>query len=366
MVIDDSDYSEHSLLHAQATLHMPQAAAYGSWLQAHLQQEGIQATCGEQPGSTRLTMPDVATLQLYAYQPDILSCDVWPVDAPMLALIKMSLLEHAQQFLVEQGLDPQTIDIQWQGNENAAAQPGFQLLRVIAVHEITPSMRRFRLQAQDMAAFIRDGLHLRLLLPSQQDTPTQWPTISADGRLQWPANAPRLPQRIYTIRQLDPQQSWLEVDMLRHASAGIQAPGAQWAESAKVNDCLGVITPAGGRLPQPKTMVMFGDCCAIPAIDRILQALPASSQVHVIALVDEAAEIQPLSTQATHCVQWICQADPVAARKQVLHALEQLSWHTLQPSLLWAGCNHQLAKDLRHWAKQAHPQLRTQISSYWR
>ena len=53
-----------TLASARATLHMPLAPAYLQWLMEHLQQEGVQVTAGNAPGSYRLMMDSVGTLEL--------------------------------------------------------------------------------------------------------------------------------------------------------------------------------------------------------------------------------------------------------------------------------------------------------------
>lgn len=225
-------------LFARARLQMPNAAGYVRWLIEHLQQEGVQVVPGDSTDSLRLQMDSVGTLELQALADDALDCQIWPVDAPMLALVKMSLIEHAQEFLAQHKLDAQAIHIEWDdsGAEDAQARPGLQRLRVLGITNITPRMRRFRLQVENLQALLLGGLHVRLLLPEPHDSAVIWPSMGSDGRLQYSeASHPgpsqrlsqRLPQRIYTIVHSDAQNGWLEIDMLRHGEAvtHTSAPG---------------------------------------------------------------------------------------------------------------------------------------------
>ena len=81
-------------LFARARLQMPNAAGYVRWLIEHLQQEGVQVVPGDSTDSLRLQMDNVGTLELQALADDALDCQIWPVDAPMLALVKMSLIDR--------------------------------------------------------------------------------------------------------------------------------------------------------------------------------------------------------------------------------------------------------------------------------
>ena len=355
-----------TLASARATLHMPLAPAYLQWLMEHLQQEGVQVTAGSGPASYRLMMDSVGTLELNTCADEMLECEVWPVDAPMLALIKMSLLEHAQEFLSQQQQDPQRISIVWSdaGDEDALARPGFQRLRVLQRTNITARMRRFRLQAEHLPSLIDGGgLHLRLLLPAPGQ-PALWPTMGREGRLQYPESAPPLPQRIYTIVHSHVQEGWIEIDMLRHghAASAADAPGSHWADMAQPGDEVGAITPAGGRLHSASRMVLVADNCALPALARQLQNLAPDAQVQVIAMVEDAAEIRSLPLPEDHKLRWLVAPSP----QMLLQTMERLRWQDSSPERLWAACGDAHAKALRHWVRERQPQLRSQISSYWR
>lgn len=360
-------------LFARARLQMPDAEGYLRWLIEHLQQEGVQVEPGHSADSQRLQMYSVGTLELQALADDALDCQIWPVDAPMLALVKMSLIEHAQEFLTRQKLDAQTIHIEWDdsGAEDAQAQPGLQRLRVLGITDITPRMRRFRLQAENLHALLLGGLHVRLLLPEPHDSAVIWPSMGSDGRLQYPdETATRLPQRIYTIVHSDVQNGWLEIDMLRHGDAvtHASAPGAFWAEHAQPGTELAVITPAGGRLLAAQSMVLIADNCALPALARQLQAMPADAHAQVLALMEDESEIRPLPLPARHTVRWLRtgNAAPAAMTEILLQAVSQLGWNDPQPELLWAACGDAQAKALRHWMREHQSAVKTQISSYWR
>lgn len=360
-------------LFAQARLQMPDATGYMRWLVEHLQQEGVQTEPGSRAGSQRLQMDSVGTLELLASTDETLDCQIWPVDAPMLALVKMSLIEHAQEFLTQQKLDVQALQIEWDGDSAAdtSAQPGLMRLRVVCISDITPRMRRFRLQAENLQTLLQEGLHVRLVLPRPQDSTVIWPHMGSDGRLQYPdATTLPLPQRIYTIVNSDADHAWLEIDMLRHGqpTTHASAPGAFWAEHAQPGSELAVITPAGGRLLAARSLVLIADNCGLPALERQLQAMPADAQAQVLAMVENAHEIRALSLPARHTLRWLATEtiSTDATSEALLYALSQLDWSAPQPELLWAACGDAQAKALRRWMQEHQPQMRCQISSYWR
>lgn len=355
-----------TLTPAQAQLQMPHAAAFAHWLLEHLQQEGVQLMPAATADRQRLVMDSVGALEIAALSEQELECEVWPVDAPMLALIKMSLLEHAQEFLSQRGLDPLQLTIHWSDaeDEDTQSRPGLERLQVLSYTDVTPRMRRFRLKTSNLQTLVHNGLHIRLLLPTPGQ-PVNWPRMDGDGRLQYPDAAQRLPQRVYTIVQSNAAEGWLEIDMLQHGMATTTtcahtAPGAFWAEHAQPGDMLGAITPAGGRLQTACAMVLVADNCALPALARQLQALPPSARVQVVAMVEDEHEIRPLPLPKAHQIRWLI----APSSEDLLQAVQSLDWS--QPERMWAACGDAQAKALRRWVREHHSTLRSQISSYWR
>jgi NADPH-dependent ferric siderophore reductase len=366
--------AETSALQSRGQLRLPQAAAFLDWLLPHWEQEGVQLQRldARQP-AWHLQLPGVGAVLLQLPAADTLACTLWPASPAMLALIKFSLQEHAEEFLALQGASPLALQLHWadQGIAPGTGQARVQCLQVLQVQDITPRLRRFRLQSPDIAAFAGEGLHLRLLLPDPAHPPHAWPQMDEDGRLQWPAHMAPLPHRTYTIRSVNHVAGWLEVDFLRHGHA--QAPGGRWAEHAQAGDTLAAVIPAGGLLPQASRLLLCGDACAVPAMARVLQSLPAAAQAQAWVLAPAPEEARYLATHSHHPVHWLPQTaaghdddggDGTAALCLVLE--QALTTAPQAPDLLWGALGHAQASTLRHWARTQHPRLRTQISSYWR
>lgn len=82
-------------------------------------------------------------------------------EATGLAYVKWSLAEHILGFA-----EGETPRISWSGDGAAGSPlPYFREMRVISATNLTPRMRRARLQGSDLARFATRGMHVRLLFP---------------------------------------------------------------------------------------------------------------------------------------------------------------------------------------------------------
>lgn len=335
---------------------MPQAREFLHWLQLHLEGEGVQTEVSQ--GRWQLCMPQVGRLQFHSLTSDSLVCDVWPIDAQMAELIVLSLLEHAQEFLVQQGLPAEASGWQWSGLEPQLAHR-FQLARILEIRDLTANLRRVRLALPNLAAVAGAGLHVRLLLP-QAGVQPQWPSVCGQGQLIWPG-AP-LPQRIYTLRRVDLGQGWAEIDILRHAHPG---PGGEWLQQAAVGQLVGLLGPAGGRLPEAEHLWLVADLTGLPAAARIMEARRAQGQrFDCLILAEDGADCAYL--QADPRVRW--HIGPGAGfGRAVTDWLSTSPGLDCQSATLWLAGHASLVQQVRQWLKrQPADWLATRkLAVYW-
>lgn len=343
--------------HVQAR--MPHAPAFLTWLQSHLEAEGVQPLPSAQ--GVKLHMPQVGTLAFHSSHAGGFSCDIEAVDHRMAELIQLSLDEHAQEFLADHEAPSSALQLEWHGLPTADLRHRFQVVTVIAVTDITPHMRRVRLAVPVMAPLAGDGLHVRLLLP-QANTAVQWPQLNAQGRLQWSAGQPPLPQRIYTIRQCDTQAQWLDIDIVRHDH---DAHGAKWLAQVKMGDHVGLLGPSGGTIPQVPHLLLVADMAALPAALRIAQQQAArGNRWQLLALATHAADTAYIPA-AAH-VQWHV-GDIASQPTAVHHWLRTQAASTPSDTLLWLAGGKMLVQAMKATLK-ASPldTLGThKLSVYW-
>src|SRR4051794_23574423 len=79
------------------------------------------------------------------------------------------------------------------------------VLTVVSVAEVTPSLRRVLLSGTPEAAAAA-GPTISLLVPRVGDLAPHWPAVARDGRIVWPAGSHGVSLRSYTARRQDPER----------------------------------------------------------------------------------------------------------------------------------------------------------------
>jgi len=174
------------------------------------------------------------------------------------------------------------------------------VLTVVAVAEVTPSVRRVTLSGTP-AAVAAAGPTVNLLVPRVGDAAPRWPHVARDGRIVWPEGSHGLSLRSYTARRQDPVAGTVDIDFVLHGDG----PAAGWAAAAAPGALLGV-AGAGALGERPAGyLLLAGDETALPAISRILAAAPPTTGGLALIEVADAAEEQPLATPAGITVRWL-------------------------------------------------------------
>ncbi len=284
-----------------------------------------------------------------------------------LSYLKFAVAEGIMRFAG--GEAPQ---FRWEGDGagEGSLPPFFREMTVIDVKSVTPHMRRVRLRGDDLARYASGGLHIRLVLPPKAPLKPKWPHLGADGRPVWPDGEYRLTNRVYTIREIDVAQGWVDIDMVVHPSA-TEAPGTEWAMQAQIGDIVGMTGPGGGDAPVADLYTLVGDETALPAIARILEGLPASASAIVRIEVADAAEEQVLKTQAQLDLQWLHRNGAEAGTTSLLpDVVKQLAPQAVEGKRIfaWAGCEFDAFKAIRgFWRKDCKLNRDQHLAvAYWR
>lgn len=149
---------------------------------------------------------------------------------------------------------------------------------------VTPAMIRVRFGGAGLAEFESTGVpdeRLRLLF--------------GDG-------AEKV-ARSYTVRAFDPRGPFLDVDFVVH-DGGI---AADWALRAKPGDRLALSEARGWYGPPSDSIwqLLVADMTGLPALNRAVEQLPASSRAFVIATVPGPDDEQIVATQGDVSYQWL-------------------------------------------------------------
>nr|WP_250813048.1 siderophore-interacting protein [Neorhizobium tomejilense] len=251
--------------------------------------------------------------------------------------------------------------LRWKTVDGAGVSPpGFRLCKVVSVTPLGPAFLRVRLSGRDLQPFTGDAIHFRLIQPPCSGPPS-WPYIGNNGRTVWPTGDGALHRPVYTVRNADPDASWIEFDVFRHLGGRT----GKWAEAASADDVVGIMGLGRGKLIQRPQWLIVGDEAAFPAIARLLeaQAVDITGSVFLLETVPGSAEY-PIPTPAGVSLTRL-RVDAIGDWSAVMAALPRLP-HDLRNVCVWFAAGKDMADDFRNLSiiqSRRLPDLH--IAAYW-
>ena len=169
-----------------------------------------------------------------------------------------------------------------------------RLLTVAGITDITPLMRRIRLEG-DMTGFASPGHadHIKAFFFAE-GTPAELPPVGPNGA-KFPPGTKR-EMRDYTPRYWSVDEGWIDLDFVLHGDG----PASGWAAAAQLGDTLVIGGPRGSQVV-PLAFdwyLLAGDETALPAIGRRIEELPTGTPVLAVIEVESKAEEQHFETEA--------------------------------------------------------------------
>jgi NADPH-dependent ferric siderophore reductase len=155
--------------------------------------------------------------------------------------------------------------------------------QVVDSARLTPHMQRLRLTAPQLGGFsYLPGQDVMLLVAAEGNRPVR---------------------RRYTIREFDPAQRLLTLDIVLHGDG----PGERWVRAAQPDDRIEGIGPRG-KITTSATAdwhLFMADESALAATFAMTEALPAGSLATLILEIPEEDDEQDLSSVATTRISWL-------------------------------------------------------------
>lgn len=189
-------------------------------------------------------------------------------------------------------------------------------VEVSRIEVLSPAMRRITLTGAELQGFepTAPASYLKLIFPEPgQREPTR---PLPDG--------PRaVSMRTYTPLAVRPDVLEVDVDFVLHG----EGPASGWAAQAQIGQVLYLMGPGPGYPVDASATqhLLLADDSALPAVETILAALPASARVQLLLEVISAAEERPLHSPAALTLQWLARgADHRAAGLPLEKALRSL------------------------------------------
>ena len=195
------------------------------------------------------------------------------------------------------------LHLQWDPRPAAAnsVNPGnpakLTVAKVVQNQHISPSFRRLRL-AGDFARFRDGGMHFRLIFGPEG---AGLPHADENGTTHWPEGIDRWHRPPYTVRAIDPDCAWIDVDIFLHDGGRV----TDWAKATRPGDLVALTGP-GGKTPQVADWIAYiGDETALPIIARGLELLPGGTRGVARIVLADPADRQPIRHPEGVDLQWL-------------------------------------------------------------
>lgn len=290
---------------------------------------------------------------------DGLHVETAAADAEALAEMQYILASHIGEFTREA-----PVDILWSGDgSEVATLPNLRRMRVEAVRDLTPAMRRITFSGARLRRFeTLSALHAKLLLPNGEGR-LRLPFLTPAGVIDWGPESARPVLRKYTIRHVRPDRGTMDVDFVLH---GDGAPGSRFAMQARPGDEIGLLGPGGGSAGPADWTLYAGDETALPAIARLAESLPRGARGLALIEIANPAEEQPIETKGDIDIVWL-HRDGRAKGKMLAEHVSRLDCPK-PDSFAWAGCEFSAFRAIRAlWRKNWRIARDRHLAvSYWR
>jgi NADPH-dependent ferric siderophore reductase len=250
-------------------------------------------------------------------------------------------------------------------------------LRVLAVADVTPGMRRVTLGGPELAAhvasngfpvaaFRSDGFddEFKLLLTNPELGVALGPA-QADGVLDW-ARYDEMVVRTYTVRAWRPEQGEVDVDLVLHGTG----PATTWAREARVGDAVQIAGPKGssGHPEGADWTLIAGDETALPSIGRWLENWPEGARAQVFIEVGERSHRQDLPVPPGVEVTWLFRDGAAPGSTTLLFdALTAADWWD-GTAFAWVAGEALTLTPIRRWLRREKGLGKEQVdvTGYWR
>lgn len=259
-------------------------------------------------------------------------------------------------------------EIVWTGDlsvETSLAQ--FREMVVTEVRDLTPHMRRIRLAGQDLNRFAKfGGMHIRMLFPTSDVPDPLWPVLGGNGLPVWPADDRRPTARVYTIRALDVAQGIMDVDFLVHPGESV---GSAWAMQAVAGMKIGIMGPVGRPVRQAEWYVMGADETGLPALARMLEALPAQTKGIAFVEIADISEKQQIENATDIELHWLARDGvPAGDDPRLADAIRSVAWPQNGSAFGWFAAEANAARIIREYWRDTLGLGRDQTlaAAYWR
>ena len=221
-------------------------------------------------------------------------------------------------------------------------RPRPRMVEVRRVERLTPRCVSVTFGGEELSGYEMRGpaAHIKVLFGREGEDRPLLPEWGPEGPM-LKAGQSMPPSRTYTPRAWDAARRELTVEFMLHG----EGLASTWAQSAKAGDMLAVTLPGGPYTIDPAAdwYLLAGDESALPAIETILEDLPADKPVHVIVEAEDAGEERPLQATGVTRLRRAAGADLGEALERAIRGFEAPAGS----GRVWVGCEAEVMRSIR-------------------
>jgi NADPH-dependent ferric siderophore reductase len=248
----------------------------------------------------------------------------------------------------------------------APARTPPRLLEVLAVHTLSPHMKRISLGGPALAGITAwPAAHIKLFLPRQGQREPKLPTLDVTGRPVWPPLPERPVTRTYSVRRYDPEVNRLYVDFVIHEPHG---PASAWAARAEPGMRIGLAGPGGPRplLKPADFYLLAGDLSALSALGALLESLPLTARGAVFVQIPDEADRQRIAAPPGVTLTWLVNEAQPRASTDLVEAVRHAVVAGSDPFVWLAGENTQVVAMRDQFLARGLRPARMYATPYWK
>ena len=240
---------------------------------------------------------------------------------------------------------------------------------VVAVRDVTPSLRQVTFRSDDLATFepVGPDTFLYVLLPPPGRT-----ALTVDAGFSWEA-VPHMPESdrpvgaYYTLRRWRPEAREIDVWGVLHDHAG---PAGTWLHEVEAGAAAALWGPRTAFAPPADTdgYLLVADETGLPAVAVILESLPADVPIVVLAESGAPGSRQPLPEHPGATIHWLDRHDAAPGTTTLLGDAARMVTPPGTRPYVWGGGESRAMTAVRRHVRAALelPRERVSLVAYWR
>ena len=237
---------------------------------------------------------------------------------------------------------------------------------VQTVERRSPNLLRVVFGGGDLADFTGSGVadeRLVVVFPRPGESEPPAPTVAADGRQDYPEEASPPPMHSLSVRSWSAERQEIVLDIVPH-EGGVAGPWAMTAHPGQVvylTEAQGWYAPPAGLAWQ----LLVADLTGLPALERIVEELPANARAYVLVEVLDPADRPRLASAATVVTRCLVGSGHGRGPSRLLSAIRELDWPE-GPGYVWFAGEAAESRAVRRYLRRERnwPRERSTILGY--